>query len=66
MIIILQFNVLQLLANTFKSFLIVIAVLTGLAGSLLIFVESIVITLALPTFNKLSESLISRELPLVY
>jgi hypothetical protein len=42
------------------------AVPTGLAKLLLTSVESIVITLALPTFNKLSESLIPRKLPLVY
>jgi hypothetical protein len=42
------------------------AVPTGLAGWLLTSVESMVTTLALPMFNKLSESLIPKELPLAH
>jgi hypothetical protein len=63
---ILQLSAPQLPANTFSSFLIAMAVPTGLAGWLLISVESMVTMLALPTFDKLSESLILRELPLAH
>jgi hypothetical protein len=62
----LQLNALQLLDSTFRSSLIVMAVPTGLAGWLLISVESVVATLALLMSNKLCESLIPRELPLAH